>query len=140
MRYPVSKARAVKLSQTASGASTNSMADILPTTGRLAMIEGQQRRGWIWIAAIAIGVALVLLLALHAHSGDAGGLVAILPLLFEGIISPLSLLSPLAFVYKGRTPDAPALAALFQRSPPFALASIRRCSCCPAWKWRTSPG
>jgi hypothetical protein len=85
------------------------------------MIEDRQRRGWIWIAAIAIGVALVLLLALHAHSGDAGGLDAILPLLFAGIISPLSLLAPLAFVYKGRTPDAPALPSLFQRPPPFTL-------------------
>jgi predicted membrane metal-binding protein len=86
------------------------------------MTHDRQQRGWIWIAAIAIGVALVLLLALHAHSGDAGGLFAILPLLIAGIISPLSLLSPLAFVYQGREPDAPALAALFQRPPPFTLA------------------
>jgi ABC-type arginine/histidine transport system permease subunit len=82
------------------------------------MIENRQRRGWILVAAIAIGVALALLLALNAHSGDAGALVAILPLLFVGIISPLSLLAPLAVAYAGRTPDAPALPASFQRPPP----------------------
>ena len=86
------------------------------------MIQNRQRRGWILVAAIAIGVALVLLLALNAHSGDANALVAILPLLFVGVISPLSLLSPMAFAYVGRTPDAPALPARFQRPPPFRLA------------------
>ena len=86
------------------------------------MNHDRQLRGWIRIAAIAIGVALVLLLALHSYSGDSGGLVAILPLLFVGLISPLSLLSPLAFVYAGRTPDAPSLPARFQRPPPFTLA------------------
>jgi hypothetical protein len=94
----------------------------MPTKGRFAMNHDRQLRGWIRIAAIAIGVALVLLLALHAYSGDSGGLVAILPLLFVGLISPLSLLSPLAFVYAGRTPDAPSLPARFQRPPPFTLA------------------
>jgi hypothetical protein len=86
------------------------------------MIQNRQRRGWILVAAIAIGVALVLLLALNAHSGDAGALVAILPLLLVGVISPLSLLSPMAFAYVGRTPDAPALPTRFQRPPPFRLA------------------
>ena len=42
--------------------------------------------------------------------------------LFLGVISPLSLLSPLAFVYVGRTPDAPALPSRFQRPPPFPRA------------------
>jgi hypothetical protein len=86
------------------------------------MIQNRQRRGWVLVAAIAIGVALALLLALNAHSGDAGALVAILPLLFVGIISPLSLLPPLAFAYVGRVPDAPALPASFQRPPPFSRA------------------
>jgi hypothetical protein len=86
------------------------------------MIQNWPRRGWVLIAAIAIGVALVLLLALNAHSGDAGALVAILPLLVVGIISPLSLLAPLAFVYVGRVPDPPALPASFQRPPPCRLA------------------
>jgi predicted membrane metal-binding protein len=86
------------------------------------MTENRQQRGWILIAAIAIGIALVALIALHAQTGDAGAWAAILPILFVGIISPLSLLSPLAFVYLGRTPDAPALPASFQRPPPFTLA------------------
>ncbi len=86
------------------------------------MTLDKQLRGWLRIAAIAIGVALVLLLALHAYSGDSGALVAILPLLFVGLISPLSLLSPLTCVYVGRTPDPPALHAQFQRPPPFSLA------------------
>jgi ABC-type arginine/histidine transport system permease subunit len=86
------------------------------------MIQNRQWRGWIPVAAIAIGVALALLLALNVHSGDAGALVAILPLFFVAIISPLSLLPALAFVYVGRVPEAPALPASFQRPPPFTLA------------------
>jgi hypothetical protein len=79
----------------------------------------QQRRGWILVAAIAIGVALLCLLVPHGHSGNAGDFVAILPLLFVGVISPLSLLSPLAYAYVGPVPEAPELAASFQRPPPF---------------------
>jgi uncharacterized membrane protein len=82
-----------------------------------AMIDNRQRRGWILIAAIAIGFALLLLLVPHGHSG-AADFVAILPLLLAGVISPLSLLSPLAHVYAGRVPEAPELAASFQRPPP----------------------
>lgn len=86
------------------------------------MVENRQRRGWIPIAAIAIGFALVLMLALmllpHSHSGNSADWVAILPLLFVGVISPLSLLAPLAFAYAGRVPEAPLMAASFQRPPP----------------------
>lgn len=74
------------------------------------------------VAAIAIVATLALLLAPHVHSGDAGAWLAILPILFVGAISPLSLLSPLAWVYVGRTPDAPALPASFQRPPPVTVA------------------
>ncbi len=82
----------------------------------------RHRRGWALIAAIAIVAALFLLLIPHGHSGDAGAWLAILPLLFVGFISPLSLLSPLTAPYEGRTPDAPVLPASFQRPPPFRLA------------------
>jgi len=85
------------------------------------MIQIRQQRGWKLIAAIAIGIALVCLLIPHGNSGGADCL-AILPLLFVGAISPLSLLSPLADEYVGRAPDAPQLPTLFQRPPPFALA------------------
>ncbi len=83
------------------------------------MFQNPHRRAWFLIAAIAIGVALVLLLVPHAHSADNGAWLAILPLLFLGVISPLSLLSPLAFEYAGRASDAPTLPASFQRPPPF---------------------
>jgi len=85
------------------------------------MIQNRQRRIWLLIAAIAIGIALLCLLLPQGHSNGAE-LLAILPLLCAGIISPLSLFAPLAFEYDGRTPDAPALPALFQRPPPFRLA------------------
>jgi predicted membrane metal-binding protein len=80
------------------------------------------RRGWALVATIAILAALLLLLIPHAHSGDAGAWLAILPIHFVGVISPLSLLCPLAYVYLGRTPDAPVLPASFQRPPPFTIA------------------
>lgn len=82
------------------------------------MIETRQRRGWILVAALAIGFALLLLLVPHGTSGNAADFVAILPLLFVGIISPLSLLAPLAFGYAGRVPQAPVLVPSFQRPPP----------------------
>jgi len=86
------------------------------------MIQDRHRRGLILIAAIAIGVALLLLLVPHTHSGDAVAWLAILPILFAGVISPLSLLPRLPYAYVGHTPDAPVLPASFQRPPPFTLA------------------
>jgi hypothetical protein len=75
------------------------------------------RRGFLLIAAIAIGIALLMLLVPHGHSG-AADFAAILPLLFAGIISPLSLFAPLAFAYAGRVPEAPVMTAVFERPPP----------------------
>ncbi|MGB8260551.1 MAG: hypothetical protein WCE75_09375 [Terracidiphilus sp.] len=85
------------------------------------MKQYRQKRGWILIAAIAIGIALLCLLAASTHSGSGAAWLAIVPLLFAGVISPRSLFAPLAFAYAGRTPDAPALPASFQRPPPFRL-------------------
>ncbi|HEX3942207.1 MAG TPA: hypothetical protein VHX11_12045 [Acidobacteriaceae bacterium] len=79
----------------------------------------RQRRGWLLVAAIAIGAALLLLLVPHAHSGAAW--LAVLPVLFAGVISPLSLLSPLAYVYLGRAPESPFRPFSFQRPPPIRL-------------------
>jgi len=87
------------------------------------MFQDKQLRGWIRIAAIAIGVALVLLLALHAYSGDSGGLVAILPLLFVGLISPLSLLSPLARC-SAAARAFPAASSLHTRLNPLKLVRL----------------
>lgn len=85
------------------------------------MIRNRQKRRWLLIAAIAIGIALLCMLIPHDHSDHADWL-AILPLAFLGVISPLSLFAPLANEYAGRAPVAPALPALFQRPPPFAHA------------------
>jgi hypothetical protein len=86
------------------------------------MMQHRHPRTWLWIAAIAIVAAVVLLLVPHAHSANDGAFAAIVPLLFVGVISPLSLLSPLAFLYIGHTPEAPARPASFQRPPPFGIA------------------
>jgi ABC-type transport system involved in cytochrome bd biosynthesis fused ATPase/permease subunit len=86
------------------------------------MFRNKFRRALLLIAALAIGAALVLMLVPHAHGVDNGAWLAILPLLFFGVISPLSLLSPLAFEYAGRAPEAPALPVSFQRPPPFPRA------------------
>jgi hypothetical protein len=83
------------------------------------MNQPQHRRFAFCIALVAIAFAIVLMLIPHAHDMDRGAVLAILPILFVGVISPLSLLSPLAYVYLGRTPDTPVLPASFQRPPPF---------------------
>jgi hypothetical protein len=86
------------------------------------MIQNRQRRVWSLIAVIAIGFVLLCLLVPHAHSGNGADLLAILPLLFAGFISPLSLFAPLAYEYSGRVPGAPVFPTLFQRPPPFRIA------------------
>ena len=86
------------------------------------MIQHQHRRGWLLLAAIAIGFAIVLLMVPHGHSTVDADWLAILPIFFVGLISPLSLLSPMAFMYIGHRPDAPALPESFERPPPFRLA------------------
>ena len=86
------------------------------------MNQHPHRRTWLLVAAIAISVALVFLMVPHTHGDDSGAWLAILPLLFVGVISPLSLLAPLASIYIGRVPAAPLLPASFQRPPPFQLA------------------
>jgi hypothetical protein len=86
--------------------------------GRFTMIQDRQRRGFLLIAVIAIGVALVCLMIPQSHAGNSADWLAILPLLFVGIISPLSLIPRRAFAYVGRTPDAPSLPSRFQRPPP----------------------
>jgi len=86
------------------------------------MTQQWHRRGWALVAVIAIMAALVLLLVPHGHSADAGAWLAILAILpFAGVISPLSLLSPMAYIYLGRAPSAPVLPASFQRPPPIRL-------------------
>lgn len=85
-------------------------------------IRNRHRRALFLIAAIAIGIALLLLLVPHAHGVDNGAWLAVLPIFFVGVISPLSLLSPLAVLRPSRTPESPVLPASFQRPPPCLLA------------------
>jgi hypothetical protein len=78
----------------------------------------QQQRAWFWIAAIAVVAAIFLLMVPHAHSGHAGDLHAIVPLLVVGFISPLTLFVSVAYIEPGYVPDAPQLPSTLQRPPP----------------------
>jgi uncharacterized membrane protein len=86
------------------------------------MIERRHQRIWLWVAAIAIVAALVLMLVPQAHSGHAIDWLAILPVLFIGLIAPQTMLASLAIRDSIRTPDTPTLQASFQRPPPFRTA------------------
>jgi hypothetical protein len=55
------------------------------------------------------------------RGADSGAWMAMLPILFVGLVSPLSLISPLAFKHLTRTSDAPVLPFSFQRPPPSRL-------------------
>lgn len=79
----------------------------------------RQQRAWFWIAAIAVVAAMVLLLVPHADSGHGADWLAVLPVLFVGLISPLAWLMPLAYLRLGYAPDAPLPPPAFQRPPPF---------------------
>lgn len=49
---------------------------------------------------------------------SSGAWMAVLPVLFVGLIAPLNLISPSSALCLGRTPSAPAASFLFQRPPP----------------------
>jgi hypothetical protein len=85
------------------------------------MIGRHHRRAFFLVAAIAIAIALLMLLVPHGRV-DHSEWLAFLPIFFAGLISPLSLLSPLTCAYQGRVPAVPVLAPSFQRPPPFLLA------------------
>ena len=52
------------------------------------------------------------------RNAGSGALIAILPVLFIGLVSPLTLVSAASFRCLGRAPAVPLLSALFQRPPP----------------------
>jgi hypothetical protein len=83
------------------------------------MQRSQRQNGILLLAVIAIAAALLCLLVPHSPTGHGSDFVAILPLLFVGILSPLSLLPRMAFAYASRVPAAPVLPTCFQRPPPF---------------------
>lgn len=86
------------------------------------MTECRQWRGWILVAAIVIGIALLALFVPHGHACGAPDWLAIVPVIFVGIISPLGHLSPVDNMPRGRLPGAPLLPALFRRPPPLGIA------------------
>jgi hypothetical protein len=85
------------------------------------MIENRQHRVWLMVAAIAIVAALVLMLIPHGHAGNPTAWLAILPVVFIGLITPLNLSSPLAAFDLARAPEVPAFRPSFQRPPPIRL-------------------
>ena len=77
-----------------------------------------QRQVWFWVAAIAILAAFALLVVPHAHSGPANAWLAMLPVFFVGLLTPLSLLRTAQSSIETYIPVAPALQPSFQRPPP----------------------
>jgi hypothetical protein len=58
---------------------------------------------------------------MYLHDAASGAWTAILPVLFIGLVAPLSLISPRSVQSLGRTPSSPAVPCSFQRPPPVAL-------------------
>ncbi len=85
------------------------------------MVQNRHQRAWLLVAVFAIAVALVLMLVPHAHSGHVDVWLAVLPILFIGVISPFRLLQALEYLDLSRISDAPALQPSFQRPPPLRL-------------------
>jgi hypothetical protein len=83
------------------------------------MIENRHRRAWFLLAVITIAVALVLMLVPHGHAGSEAMSLAMLPVLFVGVISPLCALSVPDCFDLDRASEEPTLQPSFQRPPPF---------------------
>ena len=57
----------------------------------------------------------------YLHDAASGAWTSILPVLFVGLLAPLSLISPRSIRSLGRAPFSPILPAKFQRPPPALL-------------------
>ena len=57
----------------------------------------------------------------YLHDAASGSWTAMLPVLFVGLLAPLSLITRRSRLSLGRTPSAPALPCSFQRPPPALL-------------------
>ena len=57
----------------------------------------------------------------YLHDAASGAWTAMLPVLFVGLMAPLTLISLRSMFSLGRTPASPALPCLFQRPPPALL-------------------
>lgn len=79
------------------------------------------RRTTLLIVSLAIIAVLLFLLVPHGHTSDIPLWLACLPVFFVGLISPLGILSPRAYLDLGRTPALPFQRSSFQRPPPILL-------------------
>jgi hypothetical protein len=86
------------------------------------MTRDRNEHKWLLIAAIAITVALVLLLVPQTHSGHASVWLAVLPVLFIGLVWLLCLLPDSVSFELAHEKEAPALQPYFQRPPPLTIA------------------
>lgn len=82
------------------------------------MTKVHERRAWFWFGALALLIAVAFLLIPHSGSAHASDWLAILPICFGGVISPLCLLGEEPCLNIGVVPNALALPATFQRPPP----------------------
>lgn len=83
----------------------------------------RQRRLWFWIAFAAIAIAVIALLVPHGvNTAHQPTWLALLPVLFIGLMVPLNLRPLSVDLCIRHAPDAPTLAPSFQRPPPAELA------------------
>jgi O-antigen/teichoic acid export membrane protein len=85
------------------------------------MAAVRQQRAWLLVATIAIVAALCLLLIPPAHAGHAAAWLAVLPVLFIGLMVPLSASRRIEDLSSGRAPEFPFQRASFQRPPPVQI-------------------
>src|SRR4051812_3900169 len=94
------------------------------TTPVLAFLAGQQNAANVAASSAPhyanLGSARRTSVVFFQHP-DPGSWTAVLPVLFVGLVSPLSLISPTSLLSLDRRLPAPALPSLFERPPP-ALA------------------
>jgi hypothetical protein len=85
------------------------------------MIDNRHQRVWLWVAVIAIVAAFLLMLVPQGHSSHAANWLAMLPVVFIGLIASQTVFVSLAIRDSVRTPDVPALQASLQRPPPIGI-------------------
>jgi hypothetical protein len=93
----------------------------LNTNPVLALLAGQQNASSISAAGSPQVVRTRNGSGVFLHEGDSGAWMAMLPVLFVGLVVPLSLISSRSIVSLGRTPASPGLPQKFQRPPPALL-------------------
>jgi hypothetical protein len=78
------------------------------------------KRAWFWIAIAAIAFVLVALLVPHTSGSDHSqpDWLALLTVIFIGVIAPLNLLLLVYILSLCPPPQSPLLASSFQRPPP----------------------